>query len=144
LASRPVSQCALKVKPENSEIWNERGIALANLSRHEETLASFDRALVLAPDYAIVWYNRGIALGERGRYQEALASFDLVLTLTPDWVDAWYNHGITNLLLFTQYAKQDKFDSGRHYWKKALESGQRSADEVVETLPTVAPVAAVS
>src|SRR5205823_5966880 len=96
---------------------------------YEEALASYDRALTLTPDYPIAWYNHGIALGNLGRYEEALVSFDQALALTPDSADAWYNRGITYLKLFTQHAEQNKFDSARHYWQKALEPGKRSADK---------------
>src|SRR5207249_118697 len=62
---------ALKIKPENSETWNERGIVLANLGRHEEAIESYDRALALTPDDDAAWYNRGLALANFGHYEEA-------------------------------------------------------------------------
>ena len=36
---------ALVLKPDNSETWYNRGLALANLKRFEEAIASWDKTL---------------------------------------------------------------------------------------------------
>ena len=64
------------------------------LKRHDEALASYDRALTLRPDYAEAHYNRGNALEELKRHDEALASYDRALTLRPDHAEALNNRGI--------------------------------------------------
>jgi hypothetical protein len=48
---------ALKKNPNHSIALNNRGNALKELRRYEETLASYDRALTLRPDYAEAHYN---------------------------------------------------------------------------------------
>ncbi len=67
---------------------------LAALGRHDEALASFDRALALQPDYAPAHYNRGNTLHALKRYAEAVASFDRALTAHPDYVDALTNRAV--------------------------------------------------
>ena len=78
---------ALKVAEEMVAIqgtavdWSHRGIALGELGRQEEALASFDKAVeLLQPGEAKVswhtWYNRGVALGDLNRYEEALISYE--------------------------------------------------------------------
>ena len=82
----------------NSELlwilWGTKGVALGDLGRHEEAIASFDKALEIKPDNDQAWYNRGIALDNLGSYQEAIASYNQALEIKPDKDQAWYNRGI--------------------------------------------------
>ncbi len=41
---------ALSINPQYDSAWNNRGIALDDLGRKEEAIASYDRALELNPD----------------------------------------------------------------------------------------------
>jgi tetratricopeptide (TPR) repeat protein len=84
---------ALEIKPEISDIWNERGIVLVNLGRHKEAIASYDRALASRPDDDAAWYNRGLALANLGCYEEAIVSYDRALASRPDWATTWHNRG---------------------------------------------------
>ena len=68
-------------------------IALHELKRLDEALASYDRALSLRPDHAEALNNRGSALQELKRYDEALASYDRALSLRPDYAEALNNRG---------------------------------------------------
>ncbi len=61
-----------------------RGIALGNLGRLEEAIASYDRALEIKPDDHEAWNNRGIALYNLGRFGEAIASCVRALEIKPD------------------------------------------------------------
>ncbi len=70
-----------------------RGLALHELQRFEEALASYDRALTVQPDYAEALQNRGNTLHELKRFEEALASYERALTLRPDYAKALQNRG---------------------------------------------------
>jgi predicted O-linked N-acetylglucosamine transferase (SPINDLY family) len=72
-----------------------RGNTLHELRRHEEALASFDRALALKPDDADLHNYRGNTLRELKRLEEALASLEQALAIKPDNVEALINRGIT-------------------------------------------------
>ena len=82
---------ALQLKPDDHQVWNNRGNALFNLGRFDEAIASYDKALQLKPDKDQPWYNRGVALFNLGRWDEAIASYDKALQLKPDKDEAWYN-----------------------------------------------------
>ncbi|MBI4618478.1 MAG: protein kinase [Planctomycetes bacterium] len=60
------------------------GTALSVLSRHEEALAAFDRALALAPGDLDILQNRGLALIHLGRVDEGVAALRDVLAKDPD------------------------------------------------------------
>ena len=47
--------------------FNNRGIALNDLKRFDDALASYDKAVALKPDYAEAFNNRGSALNELKR-----------------------------------------------------------------------------
>ena len=64
---------ALVMEPEYAKAWYNRGIALGNLGRHEESLAAYERAVVLKPACCEAWNNRGVALAVLSRDEEALA-----------------------------------------------------------------------
>lgn len=74
--------------------WDMKGLALAKLGRHEESLAAHDRAVELDPNDPISWYNRGVALSDLERYEEAIASYDKVLELNPNDESARNNREI--------------------------------------------------
>jgi CHAT domain-containing protein/Flp pilus assembly protein TadD len=70
-----------------------KGVALNNLGRYEEAIASYDNALKIKPDDHYVWNGRGLALNNLGRYEEEIASYDNALKIKPDDYLAWVNRG---------------------------------------------------
>ena len=84
----------LKVKPNDHEAWNNRGISLAALGRYEEAITSYDQSLKVKPDQDTAWYNRGNGLLGLGRYEEAITSYDQSLKVKPDDDEAWDNRGV--------------------------------------------------
>jgi tetratricopeptide (TPR) repeat protein len=69
-------------------------VALRELGRYEEAVASYDKAIEIKPDNDSAWNNRGNALDELGRYSEAIASYDKAIEIKPDNDSAWHNRGI--------------------------------------------------
>src|SRR5450756_2992201 len=61
-----------KLDPRNADAWNNKGNSLNNLSRYEEAIFCFDKALELDPRNVTAWTNKGGSLGSLGRYQEAI------------------------------------------------------------------------
>ena len=71
------------------------GAIYAGLSRYEEAITSYNKALALKPDYAKAHNNLGITLKELGRLDEAAASYTQAIALKPDFTEAYWNlHGI--------------------------------------------------
>ncbi len=65
----------LKDFPRFADVQNKAGLCLAMLSRLEESLAHFERAVEYNPAYAEAHLNRGIVLNDLGRHEEAQAAF---------------------------------------------------------------------
>ena len=82
---------ALRLKPNFSEAYNNRGNAKDDLGRHDEALADYDEALRLTPDDAEVYNNRGVAKNNLGRHEEALADYDEAIRLKPEYAEAYNN-----------------------------------------------------
>src|ERR1700740_2494516 len=75
---------ALEINP-NAGSYSNHGLALFELGRLEEALASYDQALVLRPDHAGTLYNRGNALLALKRLDEAISNYDRAIVLKSDY-----------------------------------------------------------
>ena len=52
-------------------VWNNKGLALNLLGKHNEAIASYDNAIKIDPNDADVWNNKGLALHALGNDDEA-------------------------------------------------------------------------
>ena len=87
---------------------------MEHLSRWDEALASFDRALDIDPGDFLAYYNRASVLKELNRLDEALASYDQSLALKSDYFEAYFNRG--NVLLQLR-----RFDAAATNYGRALD-----------------------
>ena len=88
---------AAQQAPASPIILMHRGNALKALARHEEALASYDRALAIQPTYVDAWANKGMSLMALDRRADAIASFRRALALQPGHALANFNLGIALL-----------------------------------------------
>ena len=95
MRKRWTAACALKIKPNDVDAYNNRGLILLDLKRFEEALDSFAVALKIRPDLAEAYNNRGLALQELQHFEEALDSFAVALKNKPDFAEAHSNRGNT-------------------------------------------------
>jgi tetratricopeptide (TPR) repeat protein/DNA-binding transcriptional ArsR family regulator len=73
--------------------WTCRGVALDELERHEEAIASYDRAIAMKPDDYTAWACRGASLIAFKRYEEAIENLDRAISIQPHYQNAWCNRG---------------------------------------------------
>ena len=78
-----VGKIASVLGPDFAEAHNNLGTTLTELSRHEEAIAYFSRAVELNPRYATARQWRSWFLMAMGRVQEALAEGRLAQDLDP-------------------------------------------------------------
>jgi protein O-GlcNAc transferase len=85
--------------PDAFVALNNCGVALEQLGRLDEALASIDAALAIKPAYAEAFYNRGIVLLRMKRFEEALVNNDQALAIRPHYAEAFSNRGIAMMEL---------------------------------------------
>ena len=73
---------ALRADERNHSAWLWRAMALTDMGRFEDALASYDRALAIEPDNARVWNSKGALLTELGRAEAALECLDRALEIS--------------------------------------------------------------
>jgi len=88
---------ALQADDRNHSAWLWRAMALTDMGRFDDALASYDQALKLDPDNARVWNSKGALLTELGRAEAALACLDRALEISASSAKAkaifWLNKG---------------------------------------------------
>ncbi len=84
---------SLSISPKQPVALINQGMALQNLKRFGEALASFDLLIALKPDFADAYINRGDTFRDLKRFEEALASYDRAIALQPDNAEAYINRG---------------------------------------------------
>lgn len=77
---------AIEIKPNDNYAWLFRGLALANLEKYEEAIASnaltsLNKAIELDPDYQFAWESRSWVLIHLEQYEEALKICETALSL---------------------------------------------------------------
>src|SRR2546428_369509 len=84
---------------EDHVMWNNRGVALDGLGRHEDAIQAYTRALQRNPKYEIAAYNLGNAFAQLGQFEEALVAYDRAIATDPNNEEAWNNKGFTFFML---------------------------------------------
>src|SRR6185436_5877194 len=108
--------------PNNAQAYNNRAVVLMRLSRFEEALADYNRALVIRPDYEESLYGRGSALIDLNRHDEAIAALQELLRRNPDYPYA------LGMLVHAQKTACDWRDtSAQTTMLEAIRAGKRAA-----------------
>jgi tetratricopeptide (TPR) repeat protein/tRNA A-37 threonylcarbamoyl transferase component Bud32 len=86
-------RAALAVRPEATAAYNNLGLALRSLGRHQESIVAYQQALALDPRHAPAQNNLAVALLDMGRAEEALAASQKALAIHPNLAAALANRG---------------------------------------------------
>ncbi|MCM1981542.1 tetratricopeptide repeat protein [Lyngbya confervoides] len=84
---------AIQLRPQDANLWNNKGLILSDLERYEEARTAMDQAVRLAMRPAFL-SNRGLALSSLQRYEEAIADYTQAIQLDPKATKVYYNRGI--------------------------------------------------
>src|SRR2546429_9913198 len=79
---------------EDHVMWNNRGVALDGLGRHEDATQAYTRAMQRNSAYEIAAYNLGNSFAQLGQFDEALVAYDRALAINPSYPDALYDNGL--------------------------------------------------
>lgn len=77
-----------------ASVWFFEGMEYYNLTRYEEAIYCYDRAIEFDPLYALAWNGKGCALAEMGLYNESIEYFDHAILIDEDLAMAWENKAI--------------------------------------------------
>jgi tetratricopeptide (TPR) repeat protein len=77
--------------PDRPKVWNERGLALHQASRHADAAESYRRAVQVDKTYAIAHNNLGVAMYHLGQRDDAVDAFRQALEANPAFVKARLN-----------------------------------------------------
>ncbi|HEY1876545.1 MAG TPA: tetratricopeptide repeat protein, partial [Rhizomicrobium sp.] len=84
---------ALALKPDDADVYNNMGNALAAQDKPEDAVAAFRRALALRPGNAVAHNNLGNVQRSMGLWDDAEASFRKAAALQPEFAGAFVNLG---------------------------------------------------
>jgi tetratricopeptide (TPR) repeat protein len=85
---------ALALRPKDSSVHINLGLALADAGQLDEAIKVYHRALDLDPGLVWVHINLGVALRDAGRVDEAIKAYRRALELDPNLAGAHNNLGI--------------------------------------------------
>jgi tetratricopeptide (TPR) repeat protein len=86
---------AVQLKPDDAELWTNRGNVLAELERLDDALLSYQRALELNPRHWDTACRSGAILRGLGRFEEAVARFELCDELQPNHAFTLYMRSLS-------------------------------------------------
>ena len=84
---------AIQLKPDDAELYYNRGKVLYESGQFEAALENFNKAIELKPDYFEAYTNCGVLLSRSGQFDKAIANFDKAIHLKPDLAVAYANRG---------------------------------------------------
>jgi tetratricopeptide (TPR) repeat protein len=111
----------LELNPNNSNAFNNKGIALMELGWFEESKKSIDKAIELDTNNANAWNNRGRILAYSSNYQEAINYYNKVIEIKPKHREAWNNKGIALANLANLTDEEKYFSDAEVCYEKAIE-----------------------
>jgi len=112
---------AAQLNPEEAQVHNGLGVALARTGSFAEAIAHYRKALELSPEYPDAYSNLGAALAGAGRPDEAIVQFEKALELSPDYAEAHTNLGAI-------LAKQGRIGQAIPHLRKAVEYKPEDAE----------------
>ena len=96
---------AIKLKPDWSWPYNNRGIAYDDLKQYERAIQDYNKAIQLNPNYANAYLNRGAAYDELKQYERAIQDCNKAIELDPNLAIAYNNRGVAYMDGLKQYER---------------------------------------
>ena len=76
-----------------AEDWYNKGLALEDQFKWNESIIAYDEAIKLDPNYAAAWSNKGHMLFVLNKYDEANKCYDEAIKLNPNDATTWLKKG---------------------------------------------------
>jgi tetratricopeptide (TPR) repeat protein len=106
----PLLEKALKARPDDALAWENKGIALGRLGRHEEAIAAFRKALKRDPDNESILATAATVVDKSGRHDDAVTYWRRAIAISP-WRAEY--HGRLAYALFQAHDWQEAAKESR-------------------------------
>ncbi len=99
-ATEPVSGAIKQTSPpetkkiQAAQVYNDRGVTLAEQGKFEQAIAAFNQAIAIYPTFENAHNNLGLALSSQNQFAEAEAAFKQALAINPQNEETYNNLGI--------------------------------------------------
>ena len=84
----------LKKFPNSINLLNITGAINKRLSKLDDAIIAYTKAVYLKPDYADAYYNMGNALNDQGKLKDSIEAYKTALSIKPDYAEAHNNMGL--------------------------------------------------
>lgn len=88
------NQNALKIDPNDPEIYLSLGNNFHRQEKLEDAELNFKKAVSLNPSYWPALYNLGLILNKKQRFDDSISFFKKVINLKPDFANGYYSLGL--------------------------------------------------
>ena len=102
------------IDPTYAAAWNNLGLLLHRLGRHDEADAAYRQALAQDPRCCEAAYNLGSLHEDRGAIEDAIGDYRRALELSPDYADAHFN-------LAGALSRAGRGDEAVRHWQRYLD-----------------------
>lgn len=99
-----LTQVSYPIGSTDETEWLNYGNKLWRLSRYEEAIKAYERAIENNADFYQAYYGKGLATYNQGNYQAAATEFEQATKIQTDFYPAWYRKSLS-LLNSQQYQK---------------------------------------
>ena len=82
---------AIRLDPNHSSTWSNKGINLGRLKQYEKALTCLDKSIQLDPNESHTWDSKGMILYFLNRYDEGIICLDEAIRLDPNNTNAQNN-----------------------------------------------------
>jgi serine/threonine protein kinase/Flp pilus assembly protein TadD len=84
-------RAALALRPDNTAVYNQLGVALYYQGKHAEAMDAYRKALELNPQYVKAYINLGVVFAKQGQLPQAVAAYQKAIELQPGNALAYSN-----------------------------------------------------
>ena len=77
--------------------YHIRGLAYISISKYDDAIEDYDRAIAIDPDYVVAYSNRSVAKSHKGDYDGAIADCSNAVAIDPNYSAAYNNRGAAKL-----------------------------------------------
>jgi tetratricopeptide (TPR) repeat protein len=112
-------QKAVKLYPENDNLFFLLGLAHVSLGKYEDALKDFQKAAELNQDNELTFHGMGIAFVNLGKYKEAIETYQKAIALNPANDNYFYQIGMA-------HGNLGKHEVALKNFQKAIELNQEN------------------